>query len=144
MAYAVDLTTVLKSLFDIALTRMPQPSARTTWSELKEAFEAYDRAGSHQLIHHRIRTIFEQDQQNLDTDNFQRIFCELVKDEGPAWARKKTKDRSVQAGRVPTSQLSAPSAPPTSIQAPPTLPQITSSPPAPRPRRGIRIPCLCP
>ena len=54
VAYAVDLTTVLKSLFDIALTRMPQPSARTTWSELKEAFEAYDRAGSHQQIHHQI------------------------------------------------------------------------------------------
>jgi len=142
MTYTVDLTTVLKSLFDISLNRMPQSPARTTWLELKEAFEAYNRAGSHKQIHGRIRVIFQQDQQNLDSDRFQRVFRELVKDEGPKWGRRRTKGLSAQDASVHTSQPSAPS---TSTAQPSALPPSTPLPSAPRPRRrGIRIPCLCP
>ena len=48
MTYTTDLTVVLKSLSDIKLTWMPQVSQLTTgitWSELKEAFEAYKHLG---------------------------------------------------------------------------------------------------
>ena len=81
MAYTIDITTVLKSLFDVKLARMPQipeSSAGITWSELEEAFKAYEDSGSRRRIHLRISLIFQQDQQISDTDSFRRIFRELV------------------------------------------------------------------
>jgi hypothetical protein len=84
MAYAVDLTTVLKSLFEITITpaQVPHPSGRTTWPEVKKAFDDYDRKGSLQRIHHRFCDIFQHDQQILGSeDSFRRMFHELLKDE---------------------------------------------------------------
>lgn len=82
MIYTADLTTVLKSLFEITVIRMPHSPERTTWLGLKEAFEAYEGSGSRQQIHHRICAIFRQQQQILDLDSFHRMFYELVKDVG--------------------------------------------------------------
>jgi hypothetical protein len=127
MIYIVDLTTVLKSLFDVRLTQTSRSSASTTWSELKGAFNAYENSGSLRKIHHRIRVIFQQDRQEgqvVDLNSFQRTFSELVKDEGPDWVRKRAKDWNAQDPRVPTL--------PTPQQ--PTQPRCW----------GIRIPCLCP
>jgi hypothetical protein len=76
MTYTIDLTTVLKSLF-VVLTRMHRSPARISWSELEEAFQAYERSGSRQRIHRRISQISQQDQQVSDTDIFRRIFHEL-------------------------------------------------------------------
>jgi hypothetical protein len=82
MIYTADLTTVLKSLFEITVIRMPHSSERATWLKLKEAFEAYEGSGSRQQIHHRICAIFQHQQQTLDLDSFHRMFYELVKDAG--------------------------------------------------------------
>jgi hypothetical protein len=81
MTYIVDLTRLLKLLFDITLNRMAQSSGTTTWSELKGAFEEYEGAGSRQRIHRRICEIFQQDQHIPDPDSFHRVFYELVNDE---------------------------------------------------------------
>ena len=83
MTYTIELAVVLKSLIDVKLTRMPRVSQSTmgiTWSELKEAFEAYEHSGPCRRIHHCISLIAQQDQQISDTDSFHRIFHELVKD----------------------------------------------------------------
>ena len=155
MTYIVDLTTVLKLLFDITLIRVPQSSGRTTWSELKGAFEEYEGAGARQRIHHRICAIFQQDQQILDPDSFHRIFFELVKDgqdaggpsspvsgSSPAMPRPPPVKRKSTKTKVATS---SPAPVATSNTAPVTT---TSSAPvaAPEPtsrRRRARFPCIC-
>jgi hypothetical protein len=52
IAYIVDLIYVLKELFDITLR--PELALSTTWMELREAFEAYERSRSRQRIHRDI------------------------------------------------------------------------------------------
>ena len=52
VAYTVDLISVLRQLFD--LTLQPDKALATTWQELKEAFEAYQRSPSCQDIHNTI------------------------------------------------------------------------------------------
>jgi len=80
MTYIIDLTTVLKSLFEVLTpARIPRSSAGITWSELKEAFEAYENLGSRQRIHRRVFQIFQQDQQ-ISKDSFGLIFRELAED----------------------------------------------------------------
>jgi hypothetical protein len=132
MTYTVDLTTVLKWLFDIVLSRLHRSSGTISWLELKEAFEAYERSGSRRQIHDRIREIFQQGQQIPDLDNFQRIFLELVEDEGTRWVQQGRKGRS-QSAKAPAAQSSALQTP-----APPPTPSRFSCP------RRMRIPCLCP
>jgi hypothetical protein len=83
MAYTVDLTTVLKSLFESMITpAQPPQSSGITWSELKEAFDVYKDKGSLERIHHRFYDIFQHDQQILGSeDSFRGMFNELLKDE---------------------------------------------------------------
>jgi len=76
MTYTADLTTVLKLLFDL-LTRMPRSSTGISWSELEEAFKAYERSGSRRRTHHLISLIFQLNQQ-ISADSFRCIFRELV------------------------------------------------------------------
>jgi hypothetical protein len=150
MTYTVNLTAVLKSLFDIVI-QMPQSSERTTWLKLKEAFEAYEGSGSRQQIHRRIYAIFQHDQQILDSDSFHHTFYELVKDEqqvtgvpgptpGPA---------SASASAPVPAPMSSPVPTPGSVPepAPKPVPEPEPEPargPATRPprRRRIRCPCL--
>ena len=83
MTYTMELAVVLKSLIGVKLTRMPRASQSTTgvtWSELKEAFKAYEHLAPCRRIHHHISLIVQQDQQISDTDSFRCIFHELVKD----------------------------------------------------------------
>ena len=54
IAYTVDLISVLRELFD--LTLQPNKALATTWPELKEAFEAYERSPDRQRIHNNLRT----------------------------------------------------------------------------------------
>lgn len=76
MTYAVDLTTLLKSLFEV---RLKSDTEKTiSWSELKEA---YDHSGSRQQIHGRIGETFQQGQPTLDKERFYELFVELVKGE---------------------------------------------------------------
>jgi len=83
MTYAVDLTTLLKSLFEV---RLKSDTERTiSWLELKEAYEAYEHSGYRQHIHRRICATFQQDRQTLEKDKekerFHGLFVELVKGE---------------------------------------------------------------
>jgi hypothetical protein len=52
IAYTVDLIRVLKELFDITLR--PELALTTTWTELRAAFEVYERSHARQRIHKRI------------------------------------------------------------------------------------------
>ena len=52
VAYTVDLIIVLRELFD--LTLQPDKALTTTWQELKEAFETYERSPSRHRIHNHI------------------------------------------------------------------------------------------
>jgi hypothetical protein len=157
MTYIVDLTTVLKLLFDITLIRVPQSSGRTTWSELKGAFEQYEGAGSRQRIHHRICAIFQQDQQILDPDSFHRIFHELVKDGpdagGPSSPVSVSSPVAIprpQPVKRKSTKMATPS--PAPVATSNTAPVTTSSSArvaAPEPttgssrRRRARFPCIC-
>jgi hypothetical protein len=76
MTYAVDLTTLLKSLYEI---RLKSDTERTiSWLELKEA---YEHSGSREQVHRHICAAFQQDQQTLDKEHFYGLFVELVKGE---------------------------------------------------------------
>jgi hypothetical protein len=82
MAYTVDLTTVLKSLFENMITPQLPQSSGITWSELKKAFDVYKDEGSLERIHHRFYDIFQHDQQILGSeDSFRGMFNELLRDE---------------------------------------------------------------
>ena len=66
VAYTVDLIKVLRELFDIAL--QPGIALKTTWKELQEAFEAYERSFSRQRIHNIISSKVPQGKQILTAD----------------------------------------------------------------------------
>jgi len=59
IAYTVDLIRVLRELFDITLR--PGSNLATTWPDLKEAFETYERSPSRRQIHRSICTNTPQD-----------------------------------------------------------------------------------
>jgi hypothetical protein len=152
MTYTVDLTAVLRSLFNIIVIHMPESSERTTWLKLKEAFEVYEGLGSRKQIHRRICAIFQHDQQVLDSDSFHHMFCELVKDEGQVTASEVA---APTPGPAPASTpvpapMSLPA--PTPVPIPRPIPRPVPEPepesarePANRPsRRRIRCPCLSP
>ena len=154
MTYIVDLTTVLKLLFDITLIRVSQ-SGRTTWSELKGAFEEYESTGSRQRIHHRICAIFQQDQQILDPDSFHRVFKELVKDGHQDTGGPSSAPVPVSTSRPPPVKrkstavaTSSPAPVATSNSAPVTTSSSTRAaapepPTGPSRRRRARLPCIC-
>jgi len=58
-AYTVDLIRVLRELFDITLR--PDAELTTTWPDLKEAFETYERSPSRRHIHKSICSYTPQD-----------------------------------------------------------------------------------
>jgi len=58
-AYTVDLIRVLRELFDITLR--PNAEFTTNWSDLKEAFETYERSPSRRHIHKSICSYTPQD-----------------------------------------------------------------------------------
>jgi len=148
--YTVDLTAVLKSLFNIIVIQIPQSSERTTWLKLKEAFEAYEGSGSRQQIHRRICAIFQHDQQILDSDSFHHMFYELVKDE-----RQVTGVAAPTPGPAPGpapvpapmsspvhTPVSIPTPAPTPVPEPEPEPEHARGPATRPPRRRIRCPCL--
>jgi hypothetical protein len=61
----VDLISVLRKLFDILILR-PGFGLTTTWTELREAVQAYEL--SRQRIHERICSKIMQDEQTLIED----------------------------------------------------------------------------
>jgi hypothetical protein len=130
MAYTVDLTTVLKLLFHIMITTQtqitPTPvsqlSGKTTWSELKRAFDDYEGKGSRQRIHNHFCDIFQNDQQILGSEaSFHRIFYDLLKDERPSSRVPMSVSVSGSGSRRPPK-----AAPPVQNSAP------RLAPPAPR------------
>jgi hypothetical protein len=145
MTYTVDLTAVLKSLFEVIQT--PQSSERTTWLKLKDAFEAYERSGFRQQNHRRICAIFQHDRQILDSAGFQDMFIKLVKDE-----RQVTGVAAPTPGPAPASApvpapMSSPVPTPVSIPkpAPKPEPEPAAREPATRQFRiRMRCPCLSP
>ena len=54
IAYIVDLIKVLIELFNITIRA--KLALTTTWRELQEAFEAYEKSSSCQSIHENIRS----------------------------------------------------------------------------------------
>jgi hypothetical protein len=77
IAYIVDLIHVLTELFDITLR--PDLALSTTWMELREAFEAYERSRSRQRIHRDIcSTTVEGDP--LTGDGISRKVWDLLRD----------------------------------------------------------------
>jgi hypothetical protein len=113
MTYAVDLTTLLKSLFEV---RLKSDTEKTiSWLELKEAYEAYEHSGSRQGIHRRICATFQQDQQTPDKELFQGMFIGLVKGEHPYSAGDGMKGGSMSAHfaglGVPRPSSTAPPSP---------------------------------
>ena len=78
IAYTVDLIRVLRELFDITLR--PELAFATTWNELKEAFEAYERSNSRQRIHKIICSKAMQDDQSLTPDSIGSKVRELLRD----------------------------------------------------------------
>ena len=77
IAYTVDLINVLRKLFDITLSR-PELGLTTTWTELREAFEAYEH--SRQRVHERIRPRTTQDEQTLSADGISEKVRELLQE----------------------------------------------------------------
>jgi hypothetical protein len=149
MAYTVDLTAVLKSLFDVIVIQTPQSSEMTTWLKLKEAFDRYEGSGSRQQIHRRICTIFQQDRQMLDSDSFHRMFNELMKDEGQVTGVAVPTSGPVPASASEAAPMSSPVNTPvaTPKPAPTTVPKSDESSrelATRASRRRIRCPCLSP
>jgi hypothetical protein len=58
IAYAVDLTLVLRELFDLAL--LPDKTGSVTWDDLREAFEAYDRTPSRAGVHGEVTKLVKK------------------------------------------------------------------------------------
>ena len=73
----MDLIRILKELFDITLR--PELALSTTWMELREAFETYERSRLRQRIHREIcsKTV-EGDP--LTGDGISRKVKDLVRD----------------------------------------------------------------
>ena len=79
IAYTVVLISVLRKLFDINLrVRSPDSSPTTTWTELQEAFEAYELP--RKRIHARIRSMRTQDEKTLTEDDLREKVCELLQE----------------------------------------------------------------
>ena len=77
IAYIVDLIRVLKELFDITLR--PELAPSITWTELREAFEVYERSRLRQRIHREICSkMVEGDP--LTGDGIGRKVKDLVRD----------------------------------------------------------------
>lgn len=77
IAYIVDLIHVLQELFDITLR--PELALSTSWTELREAFETYERSHSRQRIH---RDIYSQtmDGDPLTGDGISKKVRDLLRD----------------------------------------------------------------
>lgn len=75
-AYIVDLISVLSELFD--LTLQPDKALATTWKELKEAFEAYERSQSRPRIHNSLRSESAQGERIITADGINREVRDLV------------------------------------------------------------------
>jgi len=73
IAYIVDLISVLRELFDITLK--PEGLV-TTWKELKDAFEAYERSPSCRRIHNNICSTPQGEL--LTVDGLNNKICELL------------------------------------------------------------------
>jgi hypothetical protein len=78
VTYTVDLISVLRELFD--LTLQPNKSLATTWQELKEAFEAYERSPSRQHIHNSICSKPAQGEQTMTADDMTEKVRDLVRE----------------------------------------------------------------
>ena len=78
IAYTVDLIRVLRELFD--LTLRPELALATTWTELREAFEAYERSYSRQRVHTNICSRTTQDELTLTPESISRKVRELLRD----------------------------------------------------------------
>jgi hypothetical protein len=78
IAYTVDLISVLRELFD--LTLQPDKALATTWQELKEAFEAYERSPSRQRIHKSICSKSAQGEQIVTADDIREKVRDLVRE----------------------------------------------------------------
>jgi hypothetical protein len=76
IAYTVDLISVLRELFD--LTLQPALALTTTWQELREAFETYERSSSRQRIHGIICSKSPQGEQILTADGINEKVRVLV------------------------------------------------------------------
>jgi len=77
VAYTVDLTIVLRELFD--LTLQIDKALATTWQELKEAVETYQRSSSYQDIHNSICSKSAGGEQIMSADEMRAKVRELVK-----------------------------------------------------------------
>jgi hypothetical protein len=119
MTYAVDLTTLLKSLFD----DRPRDELGLTWSHLKRAYDTYEGSGPRRKIHRQICATFQQDQQILDKDRFEGMYVELLKGEGSHWDVNRIADRSAQDARVSARPLPAQQSPATAQLLPSPLPR---------------------
>ena len=78
IAYTVDLIAVLRELF--YLTLRPDLALTTTWRELSEAFETYERSSSRQRIHKIICSKAPQGGQILTADGIDEKVRVLVKE----------------------------------------------------------------
>ncbi len=76
IAYTVDLISVLRELFDITLR--PELALTTTWTELKEAFETYERSFSRQRIHNNISSKTPRGEQMLTADDISKKVRDLL------------------------------------------------------------------
>ena len=76
IGYTVDLVNVLRELFDFTLK--PALALTTTWEELREAFEAYERSSSRQRIHNIICSKAPQGEHILTADGLNEKVRALV------------------------------------------------------------------
>jgi hypothetical protein len=78
VAYIVDLIRVLRELFD--LTLRPDLALTVTWTELREALEAYEQSLSRQRIHKIICSKITRDEQILTADGIGRMVRDLLRE----------------------------------------------------------------
>jgi hypothetical protein len=127
MTYTVDLTAVLRSLFNVIVIQTPKSSSeRPTLLQLKEeAIKAYEASGSRQKIRHWAGV--QKDPQIPDANSFRKMFDE-VKDEsqvtgvtppkpGPAPASAAVRADEVIEPREQRSRIPMSNAPPTTMSA---------------------------
>jgi hypothetical protein len=75
-AYTVDLIRVLRELFDITLR--PDAELTTTWRDLQEAFETYERSPSRRHIHKSICSYTPHDGWILTANDLTNKLRELL------------------------------------------------------------------
>jgi len=78
IAYTVDLIRVLIELFDFTL--QPKLALTTSWKELQEAFETYERSNNRPIIHDSIRSAFQQGKYVLSPAEIRDKVRELLKE----------------------------------------------------------------